>query len=79
MLKVSILIKALKTFPEDAECYAYEGEICGVVVVKDGKELGYIELSEKSGLMKVVKHVFDDDHMPVDRRTINKDNDEKSI
>lgn len=43
MKRVSDMIAELQKFPADALCYAYEGEIIGVVVVtSDGDELGYI-------------------------------------
>ena len=41
-MSVARLKELLDEFPNDAKCYAYEGEICGVVVVKKGKQLGYI-------------------------------------
>jgi hypothetical protein len=47
MITIKEIIKELKRFRGDAFCYAYEGEICGVVVVdKSDNELGYITTSE---------------------------------
>ena len=42
-ITVKKLIKELKKYPMDAEAYAYGGEITGVVITKDNKQLGYIE------------------------------------
>jgi len=47
MRSVSSLIEELKKFPPDSICYAYEGEITGIVIVdKEDRELGYITTSE---------------------------------
>lgn len=47
MISVKKMKEELNKFPEDAMCYAYEGEITGVVVVdKDREEVGYIHASE---------------------------------
>ena len=41
MITVKKLIKELQKFPQDAMCYAYEGEVRGVGVIK-GKAYGFI-------------------------------------
>lgn len=49
MITVKDLIAALARFPQGAMCYAYEGEISGVVVVEPEPkrdELGYVFCSE---------------------------------
>ena len=48
MITVSELISALQKYPEDAMCYAYEGESIGIVVVDKeiGVELGFIPCRE---------------------------------
>ena len=52
MITVLELITALQEYPEDAMCYAYEGESTGVVIVKPHKddiitrELGFIPCRE---------------------------------
>lgn len=45
MLKVKDLIKELEKFPQDADCFAYEGEIIGVVI-NYGDKQGCIHCSE---------------------------------
>jgi len=45
-ITVAELIAELQKYPMDAIAYAYEGEITGVVIAKDGQELGYIETEE---------------------------------
>lgn len=61
MRTVSDLITELQKFPPDAVCYAYEGEVCGVVVEEkekptdpDGRFLprrqGVVHCSEYVGL-----------------------------
>ncbi len=43
MKTVKELIDELKKFPEDAECFAYEGEDSGISIhSKDNKEHGFI-------------------------------------
>lgn len=47
MKTVAQLISDLQKFPQDARCYAYEGEVIGVVVAERTeagylKQLGYI-------------------------------------
>lgn len=42
MKTVAALIADLSKFPLDAHCYAYEGEIVGIVICKSDVELGYI-------------------------------------
>ena len=38
-MKVSELIKELKKFNPDSQCYAYEGEVTGIVIDnKDGSQ-----------------------------------------
>lgn len=47
MITAQKLIEEIKKFPETSFCYAYEGEVTGIIVVdKNGKELGYIITSE---------------------------------
>jgi len=47
MIPVIKMIEWLNKFPEDARCYAYEGEVTGVVVVdNNGTDLGIIPASE---------------------------------
>ncbi|MEA2104319.1 MAG: hypothetical protein U9P79_06740 [Candidatus Cloacimonadota bacterium] len=59
MIKVSELIHELQRFPGDAYCYAYEGEIKGVVIEDDRfVELGYIATSESRNF--VSETVFKD-------------------
>jgi len=41
MKTVKEMIEVLKKFPEDAECYAYEGEGIGLAVA-DGDRFGFI-------------------------------------
>ena len=53
MRAVKSLIEELKKFPEDAMCYAYEGEICGIVVIRPNEfhsEMGTIHCSEGQGI-----------------------------
>lgn len=45
MRTIKSLISELQKFPEDALCYAYEGEVTGVII-GDGGSLGYIECCE---------------------------------
>lgn len=49
MITVKQAIEALSKYPAEALCYAYEGEITGIVVVTPGekRELGVIEASEQ--------------------------------
>ena len=52
MLTVAELIsKLVKNFPTDAKCYAYEGEICGLIIMdRTGSvELGHILCGERGG------------------------------
>lgn len=47
MIPVKGLIEVIKSLPEDAWVYGYEGEIVGIVfVTPDGKELGYIPTTD---------------------------------
>lgn len=48
MIRVSELVEQLKQYPADAVCYAYEGEITGVVIrdKEDKEQLGYITTEE---------------------------------
>ena len=50
MIKTKTLIEQLKRFPENSWSYAYEGEVCGVVIVdRPGlycKTHGYITAHE---------------------------------
>lgn len=41
-MTVRMLRKALANFPDEAKCYAYEGEVVGIVVVHKMKQLGII-------------------------------------
>lgn len=45
MRSIKSLIAELQKFPEDAFCYAYEGEVTGLII-GDGGEFGYIECWE---------------------------------
>jgi len=45
MKTVKQLIDDLSKFPEDAKCYAYEGEVIGIIVT-DGEQDGVIYCSE---------------------------------
>lgn len=45
MRTVKNMIEELKKFPEDAMCYAYEGECCGLGI-KHGNKYGFIPASE---------------------------------
>jgi hypothetical protein len=51
MITVRDMIEALSIFPPDALCYAYEGEVTGVVIVDNNGpesiELGVIEAYEE--------------------------------
>lgn len=52
MITVAELINKLVTnFPIDAKCYAYEGEICGLIIMNDTGEveLGHILCGEGGG------------------------------
>ena len=44
MKTVKQVIEELSKYPEDALCYAYEGELVAIIVVEpgNGKELGYV-------------------------------------
>lgn len=58
MLKVSTLIKTLRKLPDGYFCYAYDGEMTGLIIVdKDYYEFGEIHTtdrySEDSGEMDV--------------------------
>ncbi len=44
-MKVSELIKELEKFDGDLECYAYEGEVTGIIINADGCQ-GVIYCSE---------------------------------
>ena len=47
MMTVEHMINELKKYPSEAKCYAYEGEVIGLVVVDENKEeLGYIIAKE---------------------------------
>lgn len=47
MIAIKHLIRELGKFPGDSYCYAYEGEVFGVIVVSpDGKQLGYVPARE---------------------------------
>jgi hypothetical protein len=53
MIGVKEMIESLQKYPSDALCYAYEGEVIGVVVVdKYHKELGVIKASEIDSIDK---------------------------
>jgi len=55
MIKVETLIKILNSLPSGCMCYAYEGEIIGLVIVdKDGKEFGWIETVFDDGELKKI-------------------------
>jgi hypothetical protein len=43
---VEEVIAWLSQFPKDAVAYAYEGEICGIVVAQGKEELGHIQTKE---------------------------------
>lgn len=45
MKTVKQLMYDLSGFPEDAMCFAYEGEVTGIIVNKDGEQ-GVIYCSE---------------------------------
>ncbi len=45
MKTVKRMIEELKNFPLDAECFAYEGEVTGLIINKDGEQ-GVIHCSE---------------------------------
>lgn len=46
MRTVKSLIEELRKFPEDAECYAYEGEAFGVVIQRKGYlDQGFVHCS----------------------------------
>ena len=50
MIRIDKLIEELNKFPLDSLAYAYEGEICGIVIVEPDqpeRELGYILASER--------------------------------
>lgn len=46
MLSVKKLKELLASMPDEARCYAYEGEIIGIVFRHEGKELGYVAADE---------------------------------
>jgi len=46
MRTVKWLKEQLSKYPDDALCYAYEGEVRGVVVVKTDRTHGFIPCSE---------------------------------
>ena len=46
MKSVKQIIDELSKFPGDAKVYAYEGEVCGIIIVKDEKQ-GVIHCSER--------------------------------
>src|SRR5437660_1148673 len=47
MIKIKDLIPILGSLPDDCICYAYDGEVTGIVIWnKEGKELGYIPCNE---------------------------------
>ncbi len=46
MKTVEEMIKELKKFPLDAECFAYEGGTSGLIINKNG-ECGFIPCSEE--------------------------------
>jgi hypothetical protein len=48
MRTVRSLIEELAKFPDEALCYAYEGEITGIVVRHGGRE-GVIHCGEREG------------------------------
>lgn len=48
MKTVKELIEELRKFPEDAQCYAYEGEVTGVVVKVSEVDLGVIHCGHGS-------------------------------
>jgi hypothetical protein len=49
MRTVKELIAILGEFPEDAQCYAYEGEAIGVGVKTTDGQYGFIPCSETKG------------------------------
>jgi hypothetical protein len=50
MRTVESLIRELQTFPSDAVCWAYEGEVSGIVIAEPAgyprKEIGVIHCGE---------------------------------
>lgn len=46
MLTVKQLIAALEQFPEDAQCYVFDGEATGIVVSL-GHQTGFVACTEK--------------------------------
>ena len=51
MRTIKSLIEELNKFPPNSRCYAYEGEITGVVILaKNSKELGYISCRPRDAL-----------------------------
>lgn len=59
MIHIRQLIAQLEKFPQDSYCFAYEGEVHGVIVVAaDGKrQLGYVPAKE--GVQDDDEAVFD--------------------
>lgn len=50
MRTVKSLIEELKKFPDDAVCFAYEGEVIGIVIERPGRRMqkqGVIYCSER--------------------------------
>jgi hypothetical protein len=53
MRTVKSLIVELQKFPDDAVCYAYEGEVTGIIIERQGHRLekqGFISCSETDEL-----------------------------
>lgn len=59
MRKVKDLIAELKKFPEDADCYAYEGEVTGVIIVQ-GEDCGVIHCTEDDDTDTKETELFDE-------------------
>lgn len=48
MRTVKSLIEELQKFPEDAKCYAYEGEFSGIVIQSENNKQGVIYCYESN-------------------------------
>lgn len=54
MLTVGQLKKVLETLPDDLGCFAYEGEVTGIIFVKARQSHGHM-LSDEVGYVKTTE------------------------
>lgn len=52
MKTIKELIKDLSQFPEDANCFVYEGKITGIIIEKNGEQVD-LDFKTKTIILKI--------------------------